>query len=109
MTSPFPKDGPAVYFGFHDVHGFKDYVGYVILSAPDQFDWNADPGEEMDLDRAFVGLRYGFDVAAKEKGESRALEECRKLVEEALEDYRKGREREGVHRLQQMDALLLQI
>ena len=96
------------YFGFTDLHGFKDFVGYVILCAPDLFpkqDWR-DSDEQMNLDRAFVGLRYGLNLAEKEVGESYRLERCRELVEQAFAEYQAGRDMAGQVKLEEMDQLL---
>jgi hypothetical protein len=96
-------------FGFHDLHSFKDYVGSVIVCAPDQFpyeDWEA-PENQLNLDRAFDGLRYGLQLTAREKGESGLLGDCRRLVEEAYAEYGAGRDREGQAKLEAMEKLLL--
>jgi hypothetical protein len=64
------------------------------------------PDEQMTLDRAFDGLRYGLDLTAKEKGELPVLETCRRMVEEAYEHYRADRMREGYFKLQEMEKIL---
>jgi hypothetical protein len=107
MASSSPEKDPA-YFGFTDLNGFRDFVAEVIVCAPDQFmpmDW-LDADEQMSLDRAFVGLRYGLDLAAREKGESAQLAECRALVEAAYADYRAGREDAGQRKLEELEMLL---
>ena len=93
---------------FHDLHGFKDFVTSVGMCAPDQFpvhDFLA-ADEQMTLDRAFEGLRYGLDLTAKEKGNLPVLATCRGMVKEAYEHYRAGRMREGFFKLQEMEKLL---
>lgn len=102
------KENPEGYFGFNDIHGFKDFVGFVILCAPDLFpgcDWHA-PDEQMNLDRAFVGLRYGLDLAVKEKGESELVVKCRTLVDEAYSEYMAGHDMRGQRMLEEFDELL---
>jgi len=62
MALSSPEKDPA-YFGFTDLHGFKDFVAEVIVCAPDMFipmDW-LKPDEQMNLERDFVGLRYGLE------------------------------------------------
>jgi|LakMenEpi03Aug12_release.lakeMendotaPanAssembly.Ray.scaffolds.fasta_scaffold249305_2 hypothetical protein len=108
MGSSSPEKDPA-YFGFTDLHGFKDFVVEVIAGAPDDFmemDW-LQPDEQMNLDRAFVGLRYGLKLTAHEKGESPLLDKCRELVEEAYGLYRSGQDHEGQRKLEAMDELLI--
>ena len=107
MASSSPENDPA-YFGFTDLHGFKDFLVAVIVDAPDDFmemDW-LKPEDQMNLDRAFVGLRYGLDLTAKEKGDSEVVAKCRELVEEAYAEYVAGRDMEGQRKLEEMDQLL---
>lgn len=102
------REGVPEYFGFTDLHGFKDYVGMMIVCTPDQYmemDWLA-PEEQMDLDRAFVGLQYGLDLAAQEKGESATLARCRSLVEESYAEYKAGRDHAGQLKLEEVEKLL---
>lgn len=85
-----------------------DFLGTVIVCAPDQFlyyDWRS-PEDQMNLDRAFVGLRYGLDLAAKEKGESPLLAQCRMLVEESYAEYKAGRDHAGQLKLEEVEKLL---
>lgn len=107
MGSSSPETNPA-YFGFTDLHGFKDFVVEVITGAPDDFmemDW-LKPDEQMNLDRAFIGLRYGLKLTAQEKGESTLLAKCRALVEEAYALYRAGQDNDGQAKLEEMESLL---
>src|SRR5262245_54726900 len=110
MKSRSPENDPA-YFGFTDLHGFKDFVGYVILCAPELFpeeDW-LEPNEQMNLDRSFVGLRYGLQLTAEEKGELPMLPKCRELVEESYQLYKAGDDLAGQKKLEEMQLMLLQL
>jgi hypothetical protein len=110
MASTSPESDPT-YFGFTDLHGFKDFVTSVILEAPNDFmemDW-LKPEDQMNLDRAFVGLRYGLDLAAKEKGESQLLARCRALVEESYAEYKAGRDHAGQLKLEEVEKLLAKL
>jgi hypothetical protein len=101
-----PKDHPA--FGFTDLHGFKDFVSMVITCAPDLFmpyDWLG-PDEQLNLVRAFEGLRYGLHLATHEKGASPLLARCADLVEEAFYQYESGQEDAGRRKLEEMETLL---
>lgn len=107
MVSSSPEQDPA-YFGFTDLHGFKDFLIEVIAGAPGDFmemDW-LKPEEQMNLDRAFVGLRYGLDLTASEKGETETVARCRHLVEESYEEYKAGRDADGQRKLEEVDKLL---
>jgi hypothetical protein len=106
MGSSSPKDHPA--FGFTDLHGFKDFVSMVITCAPDLFmpyDWLG-PDEQLNLGRAFDGLRYGLHLTAREKGELPLLARCSALVEEAYGLYESGQDDPGRRRLEVMEKLL---
>lgn len=110
MASTSPESDPT-YFGFTDLHGFKDFVTSVILEAPNDFmemDW-LKPEDQMNLDRAFVGLRYGLDLTAKEKGESALLAQCRMLVEESYAEYKAGRDHAGQLKLEEVEKLLAKL
>jgi hypothetical protein len=66
---------------FHDLHSFKDYVAIVIVCAPDRFipeTWRSDD-DQLNLERAFAGLRYGLELTAQEKGDFALLSRCRGL------------------------------
>ncbi len=103
-----PDTDPATYYGFSDLHGFKDFVGYVVMCAPDMFpfdDWR-EPSQQMNLECAFTGLRYGLKLTAKEKGESPLVEKCRALVEEAYAKYQGGQDHAGQLTLEEVAAML---
>ena len=93
---------------FQDLHGFKDFVGFVRLCSPDSYPVRPGlgPNEQWTLDLAFEGLRHGFELTAIEKGELPVLEACRKMTEEAYAHYREGRIRDGFFKLQEMEKLL---
>lgn len=106
MASP-----PEHQWHFRELHQFKDFLGMVIVCAPDQFfeeDWLT-PEDQLNLDRAFVGLRYGLDLAAKEKGESALLARCRTLVEESYGEYKAGRDHAGQLKLEEVEKLLAKL
>lgn len=97
--------------GFTDLHSFKDYVVYVLSCAPDMFppeDWRP-PEDQMNLERAFVGLHYGLDLTTQEKGESDVVTQCRTLVEDAYAAYRAGDDMEGQRKLEEVEKLLKKI
>ncbi|MCA9030541.1 MAG: hypothetical protein KDA69_10905 [Planctomycetaceae bacterium] len=108
MASSSPESDPVKYFGFKDLHGFKDFVGYVFLCTPDKFpeeEW-LQPCEQMNLERAFVGLRYGLDLATKEKGEHQVISECRRLVDEAYDNFIAGEIGDGKRKLYDVRMLI---
>lgn len=93
---------------FHDLHGFKDYISFVYISAPDRFQEREGygPNDQWTLDLAFEGLRHGLAITAKKKGELPVLATCRAMVEEAYTHYREGRDRDGCLKLQEMAKLI---
>jgi len=81
------------------------------VCAPDSFiehDWLA-PDEQMNLQRAFVGLRYGLDLAVQEKGPSDVLDQCRRLVEESQAAYLAGDNMTGRRKLEATSQRLAKI
>lgn len=79
-------------FPFDDLHGFKDYVGFVAMCAPSDF-----PNREgrpfdsqWSLSLAFEGLRLGIDLAKREKGNKPVFDECLQLIEQAYMQYQNG-------------------
>lgn len=108
MASCSPDTDPAKYYGFKDLHGFKDFVGFIILCAPDDFpvdDW-LEPADQMNLERAFVGLRYGLDLTLTETSRDDVVASCRQLTEAAHAEYQAGRDLQGQRMLEEMDRLL---
>jgi hypothetical protein len=95
-------------WGFHDLHSFEDFVGFVKLCAPDEFpidDFLA-PDEQMTLARAYEGLCYGMELTEKEVGPLPVLNTCRELIDTAFVHYRAGRIREGFFTLQDAQKLI---
>jgi hypothetical protein len=98
-------------FPFSDLHSFKDYVVFVQMCLPDQFDPRDGygPEEQWTLDLAFEGLRYGLALAVEEKGERPVFQKCRELVEEAYRHYREGNKRAGFFALEEVSKLLRKV
>lgn len=108
MDNRFPSLG---YFGFSDLHSFKDYVVYVLSCAPELFpaeDW-LKAEEQMNLDRAFVGLELGFQLIAQEGVEPEIITQCRRLTAESCELYKLGQELDGQRCLEQVEEILKKI
>lgn len=95
-------------FPFTDLHSFKDYVIYVQTYLPDRFPHRegAGPNEQWSLDLAFRGLREGLALAEKEKGLRQEILDCERLVDQALEKYQTGHDREGFFKLEEVNKLL---
>ncbi|HUO92759.1 MAG TPA: hypothetical protein VMU22_07550 [Rhizomicrobium sp.] len=95
-------------FGFTDLHSFKDYVGFVKLCLPDRFPnrEGVRPDDQWTLNLAFEGLRFGLDMAVREKGERREFTESRRLVDEAYDAYKFGDIRSGFMKLELVQKLL---
>jgi hypothetical protein len=98
-------------FAFTDLHGFKDYVGFVKLCLPDSFPRRegAAADSQWTLDLAFDGLRLSLDMAVQEKGDRIAFVESRRLVEEAYEAYKADDIRSGFMKLELVQKLLRKV
>jgi hypothetical protein len=98
-------------FPFTDLHGFKDYVGFVKLCAPDLFParQGVQPDEQWTLELAFVGLREGLRLSAEEKGPLGIFSECAALIEEAFDAYSVNHVRDGYLKLDAAYNLLKKV
>jgi hypothetical protein len=85
-----------------------DFIGYVVLSAPDEFPQEdfLRPEDQMTLDRAFEELAHGvllveqdFPGADRQRGLSAVLER-------SLAAYRAGDSLTGAHSLQDFQDLI---
>jgi hypothetical protein len=93
---------------FRDLGGFKDFLGMVVVCAPDSFlyrDW-LPPDEQMDLETAFAGIRFGLDLAEKEIGLPELTVRCRQHADAALLKYRSGNDAAGQAELEEIERLL---
>ncbi len=107
MASSSPESRLG-YFGFRDLLGYKDFVVYVLSCAPELFpaeDWLL-PDEQMNLERAFVGLRQGLRIVAQHSKDSVVLDRCAKLIDEADAHYRAGRDHAGQLSLEELEKVL---
>ena len=84
------------------VDDLYDFIGYVVLSAPDKFpveDYlKAD--EQMNLDRAFALLREGVVVAYPDDFHPEKKVALYALLDDSLHAYRAGDRVKGAHVLQ---------
>lgn len=92
MESSFDKSD-ITRAGFHDIHGFKDFVSMVALCAPNHFlyqPWRA-PDDQLTLEKAFASLEYGFRLIALRFGEeSEIIKTCQQLAHDAYLQYTAG-------------------
>lgn len=95
-------------FPFHDLHGFKDYVVFVRMCAPDQFPIRegVSVDDQWTLKLAFEGLKEGLSRAIAEKGRRDEFAQCSHLIDEAYRHYESGRRKEGFIALNQMQKIL---
>lgn len=98
-------------FPFHDLHGFKDYVVFVRMCAPDRFpEREGMPDDEQwTLDLPFQGLRTGLQQAKETKGPRAELDEFGVLVERAHAHYLGGQAKDGFVALEQANRVLKRI
>jgi hypothetical protein len=98
-------------YGVTDLHSYKDYVVFVMAYAPDLFpheDWLPDD-KQLNLDRAFDGLRAGLQLIDRETKDATLVGRCTRLIEEAHELYRSGNDFPGQQKLEQLEALLKRV
>ena len=96
-------------FPFSDLHSFKDYVVFVKMCAPSRFPLREGAGPQWSLDLAFDGLRYGLDLSERDGAKPSVIDQCRAMVEQALQCYRANNRREGFRVMQEMERLLMRL
>jgi hypothetical protein len=100
-------------FPFTDLHGFKDYVVFVQICAPDQFPRREGLAEadQWSLDLAFEGLRQGLALVEREKdGQYQATaSKCRELMEAAYAEYSAGQRKPAFLKLEDVRKMLNKI
>ena len=89
-----------------DVEELYDFIGYVVLCAPDDFpneDYLA-PEEQMTLDRAYAELRNALGLLDPEVAAGK-LDQASSLLEQSLAAYRAADVHSGAHLLQDFQDL----
>ena len=96
---------------FHDLHAFKDFLGFVMLCSPNLYPprEGAGPDEQWTLDLAFEGLRHGMEIAENETGNLASLGEGRFFIDEAYKEYKRGNVPEGYRALEKVEKILKKI
>jgi hypothetical protein len=89
-----------------DVNSFYDFIGYVVLCAPDRFPVEdyLSSDQQMNLEKAFVELRKGVDLVVTAPDEKR--NELLQLVDKSLAAYESGDDVKGAHLLQDLEGLV---
>lgn len=91
-----------------DIDSLFDFIGYVVLYAPDRFpveDYLA-PGEQMTLAMAFDELRHGLSLVDPEVANEDKLRKLTSMLDESLAAYRSGDDVKGAHLLQDFEGLI---
>jgi hypothetical protein len=92
----------------HDVDSFYNFIGYVVLTAPNRFpvrDYLAQD-QQMNLDRAFAELRKGLQLVAAEVSDEEKKTNLSALLDDSLTAYRTGDDVRGAHLLNAFEALI---
>ena len=93
-----------------DIDSLYDFIGYVVLSAPDRFpkeDYLAEH-EQMTLEKAFQELRKGIVLVEHDSPGADEKRGLSVVLDEALASYKKGDEVRGAHRLQDFQNLIFE-
>ena len=91
-----------------DVSSLYDFIGYVVLRAPDRFpreDYLPE-SEQMNLERAFAELRKGIVFVEIENPGADEQRGLSRIVGETLSLYQAGDEVSAAHRLQDFEKLI---
>ena len=91
-----------------DVNSLYNFIGYVVLRAPDQFpreDYLPDD-EQLTLDKAFEELRTGVHLVQADFPERQLTGELQVILDESLALYRAGERVAAAHRLQDFSSAI---
>jgi hypothetical protein len=91
-----------------DVSSLYDFIGYVVLGAPDRFPREnyLSEEEQMNLEKAFDELRRGVAFVENDFPGADAARGLSLILDEALALYRAGNDVAGAHRLQDFEQLI---
>ena len=86
----------------------NDYLGFVVLSAPNKFPKVGPFGEDPAniLETAFAQLREAMTLANKKIKDPEVIQELNTLLERSLSAYRAGDVGQGAHLLQDIQDIL---
>lgn len=91
-----------------DIDSLYNFIGYVVLMAPDRFprrDYLRED-EQMTLEKAFEELRRGVDLVKAQSPDLANADKLTGVLEDALALYRAGEETRGAHRLNDLEAMI---
>lgn len=91
-----------------DIDSLYNFVGYVVLPAPDRFprrDYLRED-EQMTLEKAFEELRRGIDLVNSQSPDLPNADKLSGVLEDALALYRSGEDIRGAHRLNDLEAMI---
>ena len=93
-----------------DLHSLYDFIGYVVLYAPDRFPQREylQPEEQMNLERAFTELRNAIQFVPLGSGTKIDRETLSSVLDESLALYNRGNEVAAPHRLQDFQDIIFQ-
>jgi hypothetical protein len=92
------------------IDSLYDFIGLVVLSAPDKFR-NPDflsSEDTLDLDRAFVQLRNGIALVLQDFPDADKAGRLSRVLDESLALYKNGDAYGGAHRLQDFQDLIFE-
>ena len=91
-----------------DISSLYDFIGYVVVSAPDRFpheDYLAE-ADQMNLTKAFVELSHGVELVIADEPSPSRRQELQAVLAESLAFYRAGNDVLGAHRVQDFQNLI---
>lgn len=91
-----------------DVNSLYNFVGFVVLRAPDQFpreDYLQD-NEQLTLDKAFEELRAGVQLVQADFPDRQVSGELQVILDESLALYQAGERVAAAQRLQDFSSAI---
>src|SRR5689334_1304036 len=97
----------AVMSWVRDIPTFRDFISYVLLSAPHDFPEEDFLGhsEQMNLERAWEELKRGVDLLAPKLADLGQLRDLHTILDRSYGAYRSGDANQGARLLQEFESL----
>ena len=91
-----------------DLNSLWDFIGYVVLCAPDAFPEEdyLQPEDQMNLERAFDELRNAMNLIKLSEMDDAKRSDALSLLEKSFNAYRVGDDVKGAHVLQDFQVLI---
>ena len=91
-----------------DIDSLYNFIGYVVLRAPDRFPREdyLSAEEQMDLEKAFIELRRGIDLIEPDMADVAKRKHLASILDQAFAAYKSDEVYKGAHLVQDFQDLI---